>query len=331
MNKADSLRLFFFSTLQTPFISADQQLLRNAFSVDVLIDRGIRVLPKVFVRVMRSDTSLVWFASVYSAFIVFFSRLFNHPSVVLAGGVDVAKEEDIGYGLWLTPWKARLAKYVFRNVDRLVVVDPSLAEAAKRLANYDGENIVCIPTGYDANVWRPSSTKELFVLTVASCDTAARLKAKGVDMLLEVARAMPETRFVLIGTKYDVIAAALGRVPDNLVILPRLEHEHLLAHYQRAKIYFQPSRFEGLPNALCEALLCGCIPVGTKAGGIPTAIGRTGILVESGDVRAMVDALRTVLAWPSEVGLQARQRIIDNFPLVRRNQELQNLIRELVR
>jgi len=44
------------------------------------------------------------------------------------------------------------------------------------------------------------------------------------------------------------------------------------------------TKYERLPNALhCEAMLCECVPVGTRYCGIPTAIGDTGLYVPYGD------------------------------------------------
>ena len=90
--------------------------------------------------------------------------------------------------------------------------------------------------------------------------------------------------------------------------------------YRRAKVYCQFTMHEGLPNAVCEAMLCGCIPLGTQVNGIPTAIGDAGFLVDR-DLSAIHDALRHALADPS-LGLRARDRIPGLFPLARRAQRL---------
>jgi len=63
-----------------------------------------------------------------------------------------------------------------------------------------------------------------------------------------------------------VVIKFTGIVPD----------EELIKYYQKAKVY-QLSEYEGLPNALCEAMLCECVPAGTRYCGIPTAIGDTGM------------------------------------------------------
>ena len=55
-------------------------------------------------------------------------------------------------------------------------------------------------------------------------------------------------------------------------MLGTIERARLLEYYRRAKVYCQPSRREGLPGALCEAMLCGCYPVVTGTGGMPEAV-----------------------------------------------------------
>ena len=59
---------------------------------------------------------------------------------------------------------------------------------------------------------------------------------------------------------------------DNVSLLPALDRKDLVTHYNTTSIYAQLSRSEGLPNVLCEAMLCGCIPVGSPVFGIPKAV-----------------------------------------------------------
>jgi hypothetical protein len=84
---------------------------------------------------------------------VFISKLLRKKSVVVIGGVDASKDAEINYGIWLTPWKAFLLRHAYRRADRLLAVDPFLQREAARLAGYDGENILTVPTGYDPEQW----------------------------------------------------------------------------------------------------------------------------------------------------------------------------------
>jgi len=102
----------------------------------------------------------------------------------------------------------------------------------------------------------------------------------------------------------------------------------LLRFYQRARIYCQPSRREGLSNALCEAMLCGCIPVATDVGGTAGAVGDTGFVVPSSDPVALADAVDAARS-SSKDGAKARERVRALFPKERRERRLKEVVRSL--
>ena len=321
--------IFFFSTLHTPFIQQDEALLAERYPVASLIARGAPALVRIPPALLRARVTFVWFGSVYAGVAVFLAKLLARKSLIVVGGVDAAREQEIRYGIWLNPWKALFVRYAFRNADRLLVVDPFLQREVTRLAEYPGDNIVYVPTGYDPSVWTPGTVKEEIVLTVAACHDRWRMKKKGIDKLFDAARAMPAVRFRLIGMHERLMAEIRPAIPDNVEVIPYVPQHQLLLHYQRAKVYCQPSYTEGLPNSLCEAMLCGCIPVGTIAGGIPTAIGDAGYLVDYGDQSGLEGALRHALAAPEKDGLKARERVAREFTLQRRRQSLYTVIDEL--
>jgi glycosyltransferase involved in cell wall biosynthesis len=76
-------------------------------------------------------------------------------------------------------------------------------------------------------------------------------------------------------------------------------------------------------------MLCGCIPVGTRVGGIPTAIDGVGFLSESGDAAQLARNIATALDAPDDAGSAARARIMEQFHRERRERRLVELITEL--
>jgi glycosyltransferase involved in cell wall biosynthesis len=319
-------RILFFSTLFQPFIEEDEAILAQHYRLEKLIAHGFRALLKLPGAVRRSDLVYCWFGSVYAAYAVFLARLFGKKSVIVLGGVDASKDAEINYGIWLTPWKAFILRRAFRRADRLLAVDPFLQKEAARLAGYDGANILAIPTGYDPELWKEGGEKVRMVLTVASCENMWRFKKKGLDKLFEAARKLPTIRFSVIGVHPSFLSHFESLKPGNVEVISHVPRRELVRHYQRAKVYCQPSYTEGLPNSLCEAMLCGCIPVGTWVGGIPTAIGTAGYLVEYGDQDGLVAALEQALAAPGETGHAARARIATEFTRQRREQSLRQVI-----
>lgn len=322
------MNVLFTSTLHTAFIDEDIALLRKHFHVDHLLTRGPGA-PLVILRHLRTaDVTFTWFASVYSAAVVALARLSGKRSVIVIGGVDASKEPEIGYGIWLSPWKAPLVRWAMRHAARLLVVDPFFTNEVRRLAAYDGANIEYVPTGYDPGRWTPEGPKELLVFTVAGCHDLARVRKKGLDLLFDAARSLPGIRFAVAGIHEGILPAVSDMAPPNVEILPFLPRENLLGWYRRAKVYCQPSWTEGLPNSLCEAMLCRCIPVGTAVGGIPTAVAGVGFLVPRGDARALAQALTAAMASDDAAADAARRHIAAAFTLERREASLVRILTE---
>ena len=78
--------------------------------------------------------------------------------------------------------------------------------------------------------------------------------------------------------------------------------ERVIRYMQAADLLVIPSRNEGTPNVLREALGCGLPVVATAVGGIPAVLDAPflGRLVAPGDVMAMAAALEGELAAPHD-------------------------------
>jgi glycosyltransferase involved in cell wall biosynthesis len=86
-------------------------------------------------------------------------------------------------------------------------------------------------------------------------------------------------------------------------------------------VFVLASTSEGFPNALQEAMACGCCPVSSRVGGTPELVRDRahGILFESGNVNELTDALIHLVGHPDE-----RQKIAENAAaFVRENLTIQ--------
>lgn len=319
--------ILFTATFSTPFIREDIRILQTEYSVHQIISAGIFTFLKFLFVLPRVDITFSWFASVYASILVYLSKFFHKRSILILGGVDVAKIPELNYGIWNSWWKSKIVRYGITHADVVLAVDPSIKSDAMTHAHYDGKNIHVIPTGYDDSFWKPGPIKENFVLTVANCYDETRFKIKGIDFLYDVARSMPDIHFLLIGLKEKL--KRKYPPPTNLTTYDFKSQYELLEIYQRAKVYFQPSRREALGGTLCEAMLCECYPIGTNVGGIPTVIQDTGTLIQFGNKDEALHAIRNGMIINRSP--KARERIVNSFSLMQREKNILEYVRQLSR
>ena len=332
------IKILFVRTLNSSFIQKDLELLRKYFDVRVVdFVLSIRRRPKDTLKTMLNmiksilwaDATFSWFAGTHAFWAVRLSKIFRKKSIVVVGGYEVAKVPEIGYGAMLNPKSARRVKYILENADKVLTVDDSLKMDAIKNTGVTGENIQTVPTGYDYKKFKPKGEKENLIITVSVGDSWGRVRLKGIDTFVKSAKFLPDVNFLVIGIRGDGLKRLQDIAPSNVEFIAQLPQAELISYYQKAKVYCQLSMREGLPNALCEAMLCKCVPVGTKNYGIPTAIGDTGFYVPYGDSEATAEAIKKELN--TDKGKKAREKIKNMFPIEKREKELIKIIYEVMK
>jgi glycosyltransferase involved in cell wall biosynthesis len=97
-----------------------------------------------------------------------------------------------------------------------------------------------------------------------------------------------------------------------------------------------PSRNEGLPMAILEAMAYGLPVVATPVGSITDAIadGDTGLLVPVGDQEALARAILKLVENPSlrlHIGARAREQYLSMFDIAAFNRKLEHIFRQAKR
>jgi glycosyltransferase involved in cell wall biosynthesis len=133
---------------------------------------------------------------------------------------------------------------------------------------------------------------------------AGRLAAqKGLDVLLEAAAAwrdLDPAPLVVIAGDGPLARPLRARAVELGVPAVFLGHtDDIPARLAEAAVFVLPSRWEGQPLVLQEALRAGAAIVATRVGGVPGLTGEdAALLVPAGDARALGDAVRSVLTDP---------------------------------
>lgn len=326
------IKVLFMYWSPSTFIQRDLNILRKHFEVRVLGRANIKspiFWLKAFIGILWADVTFSWFANPPALVTVLLSKIFKKRSIVVVGGYEVAKELEIDYGGMLRWWSASMVKFILENANRVLTVDDGLKKDAIRNAGVSGENIQTVPMGYDHRKFKLIRKKKELVITVATGKEWGRVRLKGIDTFVHAAKHLPNVKFLVVGIEGYAQEKLESMSPLNVKFVKWTPQDELVKYYQEAKVYCQLSKREGLPNALCEAMLCGCVPVGTDVQGVRTAIGETGFYVPYGDSEAAARVIKKALR--SDKGKVARERINNNFPIERRERELVHMIGELIR
>lgn len=151
--------------------------------------------------------------------------------------------------------------------------------------------------------------------------TLARLDPiKGIDLLLEALAGLPGVTAAIVGQGPSEVE--LRALADDLGVADRARFlgwsEHPRGWLGGFDLFVLPSRMEGLPLSIAEAMLARLPVVATAVGSVDEIVldGETGILIPPDDVDALRVALARLLEDPverQELGNRGRERALRDF------------------
>lgn len=221
----------------------------------------------------------------------------------------------------------RLAHTLLLNMHAIVIILNSRMK--DYLADHDFllPDIHLIPNGVDIARFRPGAENIVNPSRMHTVICVSKLRyEKGIDVLLQawrlVQHQLPESRLILVGD--GPIEKSLKCMAEALGIQESVEfaglQQDIPAQLHRGSLAVLPSRFEGMPNAILEAMACGLPCVATRVSGSEDVVqhGINGLLVENEDYRGMAQALLLLLQdqeLTRKYGSAARETIEKHYSL----------------
>jgi glycosyltransferase involved in cell wall biosynthesis len=229
----------------------------------------------------------------------------------------------------------RMKRLTSRGVDRHVGVGERTSREVEELFGLPAGSVVTIHNGVPDERRQPAPRTRPGPLI----GSIGRLEAqKGYDILIRALVAIEDATLVLVGEGSE--RAALEQLASEVGVAERVVwvgwSEDARNYLGTFDVFAFPSRFEGFPLAVLEALLARAAVVATDVGSIGEAVrhGETGLLVPRDDAAALADAIRKLLTdgpLRRRLGEQGRRLVLERFTAENMTSAFESLYEELLR
>lgn len=199
-----------------------------------------------------------------------------------------------------------LIKYVLDRCNKVIAVSNALEQRLVEIG-VAVEKIVVIPNGVDAELFKPLDQTECRKKIGLPLNKKIILYAgnfaqvKGVDILVdafgELARFRNDILLVLVGDgpldKMLREKVKMLGIECNVIFAGYTTHDSVPFYMNACDVFCLPSRYEGCPNVVLEALACGRPVVASRVGGVEEIVysDDTGRLVAPGNAIILTEAL----------------------------------------
>jgi len=216
-----------------------------------------------------------------------------------------------------------------RSTELMIAVGRSEAETFAASGVVPAEKVRVVPNGIDVAPFEGAAPADLAAFGLDPARPTAAIiglvyAAKGQDLALDAlaAAACPELQFLVVGpgdrSDVEVQTERLGLTERVAFTGPRRDVPALLA---AADFLVLPSRWEGMPYIVLEAMASGLPVLATPVDGARELIlpGRTGLLAESIGSQPLARGLEVLCALsPSEraaMGAAGRDRVREGYTI----------------
>ncbi len=239
-----------------------------------------------------------------------------------------------------------MQKIVAKRINKIITVSEFSAREIVKHFKIPRERISVVHNGVDTELFhtREKPKKELDdaydVTFVGNCEN----RVKGLPLLLKTLRYLKDNlrmnvKLTIVDKwKEEGIAPPLIKrygLENDIVFTGPLTFEELSKRYATTDLIIIPSLFEGFCFPAVEAMACGTPVVAFKVGALPQVVddGKTGILAEPGDWRALAKAAAKILKdreLRENMGKRGRERAEKLFTWRKAAEQVLKIYRETI-
>ena len=245
-------------------------------------------------------------------------------------GVPVVIKSNLWFRTLTAPSYGPLFKFTDRIVDAIVTNSDAVRQDLIRGYHVPAGKIFLCHNGVDTAVFRPRSSEARVAPVrdaslVVGCVCAIR-QEKRTDLLMRaferVQNLRPGMKLLIVGSGPLQETVAKLRTSLGLESRCHLEpsNEDVSGWMRSIDIFVQASDSESFPNALLEAMACGCCVVASRVGGIPELVAdrHNGLLFKPGDLDDLIQKLTYAIHHDEmrrTFGSRAVETAGDRFPI----------------
>jgi glycosyltransferase involved in cell wall biosynthesis len=257
------------------------------------------------VQIQASDYQVFWEGVVYAIL----GRVFGRAVLLRLGG-----SFDLFHG-----GSSRLVQHWIAaalRIPQCIIAQSEFAYRYIRLAGRTGKIIVLPNWIRDANLPAPVKTDSPGPLCLFIASNEAQ--RKGVAEVVEAMRLLDASgspvKFHLVAMTPSLVARVDALHLHNIhAVEGPVEHRRVFELMRKTEVFLLPSRGEGFPNSLVEAMAAGMASVVTPVGAVPEMVADGGALViPVGDAGALCSTIERLAADPElrrRLGEEAQQAV----------------------
>lgn len=264
----------------------------------------------------------------------------NFLAAMATRGMDIRRLQSLRV-IEQGGWRRKFQSWAAQGADRVLCVSEGVRQFAAEKLRVPEEKLQVIPNGIDVEGIEPTTyarpvDRKHRVIAVGRLD-----EQKGFDWLIfrlaELLREKPHWELVILGDGHLMPELVVQIESEGLNDSVRLVgwQDDLPSWFRESEIYALSSRWEGMPNALIEAMAHGLPVIATGVEGVPELL--SGDLAQQvvdhwkmPEAEALLRRLMEDVALRQQLGQANRQQIKAHFSLSQMVQSYETMLNDVL-